>query len=278
MIASAAMQPTVDFATPEDVPLSFELAGPGSRILAALIDQLIISFVQMGLLAVALFVGALAGEINEAMLEDTVTQMQLNGPTMFMVGVWLVATFVLNFGYYIVCEMATNGQTPGKRALKIRVIRDGGYPLTLTASFLRNLGRVADMLPSMYQVGLAAMIISRKEKRLGDMMAGTLVVKENRLRPDGLPFGDTRYSTLAERRFHLDRQALAQLGEEQERVLETFFSRSRLEPEQELRTVHALSEGFARHLPTHPGFVDHQDRLVFLREIYLALRERRELG
>jgi len=272
------MQPTVDFATPEDVPLSFELAGPGARILAGMIDQVIISFVQFGALAVIVVYAFLDGLLTEASLEETITQMQLNGPTLFMIGVWMVASFVLNFGYYIVCEMATNGQTPGKRALQIRVIRDGGYPLTLTSSFLRNLGRLADMLPSMYQVGLISMIVSRKEKRLGDLMAGTLVVKENRLRSDGLPFGDARYSTLEERRFRLDRVALAQLDEEQERVLETFFSRQRLEPLHEMRTVYHLSEGFARRLPAPPAFADHRDRLEFLREIYLALRERRELG
>jgi uncharacterized RDD family membrane protein YckC len=272
------MQPTVDFATPEDVPLSFELAGPGARILAALIDQFVILSLQVALAFVALAISVATDRVTEAMISDWAGELQTQGPGLVVYAIYLVAAFVVNFGYYIISEMAGNGQTLGKRVLRIRVIRDGGYSLTLTASLLRNLGRIIDMVPYTYFVGLASMFISRREKRLGDLLAGTIVVREHLSDGTGLPFGQQRFSTLRERRFHLDRQALAGLDQEHERVLGQFFSRSRLGRAEEQQVVRALSNGIAGHLPVPPALSDHRDRLLFLKEVYLALRERREMG
>lgn len=271
-------RPTVDFATPEDVPLQFELAGPGSRILAGLLDQVLIVIIEAGMLMTALVVGIIAQKINEAQVEDWAEQMQTSGPTLTMLGISLVAAFVVNFGYYVLLEMTSNGQTVGKRLLGLRTIRDGGFPITLTSSLLRNLARLIDMFPNTYFVGVVTMVAHPKEKRLGDMLAGTVVVRERRRSDGGLPFGDQRYSSLAERRYHLDRAALRDLDEESEQVLVQFFSRSRLPRPQEARIVEALSDGLAARLPAAPGFETDRDRLLFLKEVYLALRERREMG
>ncbi len=273
------MRPTVDFATPEDVPLSFELAGPGSRILAALLDQLLILTIEIGLVTAAVLVGVLGEWITEADVQRVADDLTAGGgPTAYLVAISFVAAFVVNFGYYVLLEMVTNGQTVGKRVLKIRVIRDGGYGLTLTASLIRNLARMVDMIPQTYLVGMIAMIAHRQEKRFGDMMAGTVVVRERQRSSAGLPFGDQRYSTLAERRFHLDRKALEGLDEEHEQVLALFFSRSRLDSAAERRTIHGLSHGFAVRMQPPPVFEGDRDRLLFLKEVYLALRERREIG
>ena len=268
----------VAFATPEDVPLSFELAGVGTRILAALVDQLIIIVLEAGLLMFALVLGILAEWITEPQVEQWSQQIQTGGPTLTLLGISLIAAFVVNFGYYVVMEMTTNGQTVGKRMLGIRTIRDGGYGLTFNASLLRNLARLVDMLPNTYFVGIVTMVVHGQEKRLGDMLAGTVVVRE-RARPSaGIPFGDQRYSTLAERRYHLDRAALEPLDEQHERVLRQFFSRGRLVAAEERRLVLGLSDGIAGKMATPPVFESDRDRLLFLREVYLALRERRELG
>ena len=273
------MRPTVDFATPEDVPLSFELAGAGSRILAGLLDQMIILSIELGLFMAALLLGVLSKWISEADIQNVADDLSRGGgPTAYLFAISIVAGFVVNFGYYVVLEMATNGQTVGKRALGIRVIRDGGFGLTLTSSLLRNLARLVDMLPQTYLVGMIVMIAHRQEKRLGDMMAGTVVVRERPRSSAGLPFGDQRYSTLTERRFHLDRKALEVFDEEHEQVLAQFFGRSRLDPMQERRTIHGLSQGLAVRMQPPPVFEGDRDRLVFLKEIYLALRERREIG
>ena len=271
-------RPTVDFATPEDVPLQFELAGPGSRILAGLLDQVLIVIIEAGMLMTALVVGIIAQKINEAQVEDWAEQMQTSGPTLTMLGISLVAAFVVNFGYYVLLEMTSNGQTVGKRILGLRTIRDGGFSITLTASLLRNLARLVDMFPNTYFVGVVTMVAHRQEKRLGDMLAGTVVVRERRRSDAGLPFGDQRYSTLTERRYHLDRVALADLDEEAEQVIVQFFSRPRLSRADEKRVVESLSDGIAARLPEAPAFETHRDRLLFMKEVYLALRERREMG
>ncbi len=271
-------RPTVDFATPEDVPLSFELAGVGTRILAALLDQLIIITVQVGIGMFLLAVGMVAEFVTEQQVQTLAEEMQQGGPTLVLLGVSLLLGFVVNFGYYVLMEMSTNGQTVGKRVMGIRVIRDGGYPITLTASLLRNLGRLVDMLPNTYVVGMIAMIVHRQEKRMGDMLAGTVVVREQTRDASGLPFGDERYSTLTERRYHLDRATITDLAEEHERILEHFFTRPRLQQAQEHRVVVELADGFAGRLSEPPAFETHRDRLLFLKELYLALRERRELG
>jgi len=260
------------------VPLSFELAGPGSRILAALLDQLIIGTILFGIYAVAMFVAFLGEWITENQVTQFAEDVQSGQWSMAVMGVLVLAAFVVSFGYYVVMEMTTNGQTVGKRVMGLRVIRDGGYGLTLTGSLLRNLGRLVDMLPGTYLAGMAAMVIHRQEKRLGDMLAGTVVVRERRRASAGLPFGDQRYSTLAERRYRLDRAAIADLGEEHEQVLVQFFTRPRLPREQEIRIVWELSEGFAAKLQTPVTFESERDRLLLLKELYLALRERRELG
>ena len=272
------MRPTVDFATPEDVPLSFELAGVGARVLAGLLDQAIIITIEIGLFLIALLAGVLGEMISETDIQDFAERISQGGPSGFVIAISILVGFVVNFGYYVLLEMVTNGQTVGKRALGIRVIRDGGYGLTLTASLLRNLGRLVDMIPNTYLVGMIVMIAHRQEKRLGDLLAGTVVVRERPRSAAGLPFGDQRYSTLTERRFHLDRSALEDLGEDQEQVLVQFFTRSRLPTEHERRTVHALSDGIASHLPEPPTFEGERDRLLLLKEVYLALRERREIG
>ncbi len=271
-------RPTVDFATPEDVPLQFELAGPGARILAGLLDQVIILIIEAGMLMFALVLGILAQWVTESQVEDWADQMQTSGPTLTMLGLSLVAAFVVNFGYYVLLELTGNGQTVGKRIMGLRTIRDGGFPITLTASLLRNLARLVDMFPNTYFVGVVTMVAHRQEKRLGDMLAGTVVVRELRRSDAGLPFGDQRYSTLEERRYHLDRVALADLDEEAEKVLAQFFSRPRLPRPQEQRVVESLSDGLAARLPEAPVFETHRDRLLFMKEIYLALRERREMG
>jgi hypothetical protein len=96
---------------------------------------------------------------------------------------WFVAAvvlfyFLLYWGYYSLFEAFWNGQTPGKRLLKIRVIKDSGRQISLFEALARNLLRVIDMLPSFYLVGVITMLCNREQKRLGDLVAGTIVVHE----------------------------------------------------------------------------------------------------
>ena len=101
---------------------------------------------------------------------------------------WLIAAivlvvFLLRWGYYTVFEAFWNGQTPGKKLCKLRVIRDSGRQITFFESLTRNLIRVVDSLPGFYAIGIVTMLCNRRSKRLGDFAAGTLVVHERAPEP-----------------------------------------------------------------------------------------------
>ncbi|MGB6159008.1 MAG: RDD family protein, partial [Acidobacteriaceae bacterium] len=101
---------------------------------------------------------------------------------------WLIAAivlvvFLLRWGYYTVFEAFWNGQTPGKKLCKLRVIRDSGRQITFFESLTRNLIRVIDSLPGFYAIGIVTMLCNRRSKRLGDFAAGTLVVHERSPEP-----------------------------------------------------------------------------------------------
>ena len=169
------MNEQLSIETPEQIDISFQKAGIGSRFYAALIDT--------GLLALILFVGYYVNRNFITELGDTV-------------GNWLgaiggILVFALFWGYYMVFEVTSNGQTLGKRALGLRVIKDGGYPIGFSDSAIRNLVRVVDFLPFFYGAGLLTMLINGNWKRLGDLAAGTLVVKM--ARTDLKPTGESIY-------------------------------------------------------------------------------------
>jgi uncharacterized RDD family membrane protein YckC len=147
--------------TPEQIHLEFPLAGIGSRCLALCLDLLI----QVGVSVVLLIL----------FLVFTATT-SLRTP---WVGALLIgAFFLLQFGYFIGFEIVWNGQTPGKRWIGLRAIKDSGRPLSAGETVARNLLRIVDQLPGVYGVGLVAMIFSKSNKRLGDMVAGSVVIRE----------------------------------------------------------------------------------------------------
>jgi uncharacterized RDD family membrane protein YckC len=158
----------VTIATPEGVELELALAGLGSRFVAALLDSLI----QVGLwLALLITFGILeAADVASAI-----------GVAFVSVGAFLIV-----FGYDVAFETLNNGRTPGKRMAGVRVVRTGGQPIGLRTSAVRNLVRMADILPGMYGVGMVSIMATRRNQRLGDLAAGTLVVRES-TRPAGPP-------------------------------------------------------------------------------------------
>jgi uncharacterized RDD family membrane protein YckC len=155
------MARTATIITPENIPLELELAGLGTRFGALMIDLLCFCVLLLAYLIAASSLGLLlGGEVAKVLT--------------------YLGMFVIVFGYFIFFEVFWNGQTPGKRALGLRVIRDGGYPITLYASATRNLIRFADFLPIgiPFLPGATSVFFHAQYKRLGDMVAGTLVVKE----------------------------------------------------------------------------------------------------
>lgn len=161
------MPATVTIVTPENVEIEYELAGIGSRALAALLDTMI------HLLALAL-----AGYAIWAAWRAGVRVPPALGPWLLAAGTIILFGFF--WGYYVYFETRWSGQTPGKRAMRLRVIRDGGYPIDFRAALTRNLMRYVDFLPMWYCAGAISIFFSRDYKRLGDFVAGTIVVQEGR--------------------------------------------------------------------------------------------------
>jgi uncharacterized RDD family membrane protein YckC len=153
--------------TPERVTLVYDLAGIGSRFAAGLIDVAILTF---AFLATSILLAAVTGFV----LPKSESEL-----TVFGLAVMGVYSAVLAL-YYVGFEWAWHGQTPGKRVLRLRVLLDGGGPATPGAVFVRNVVRVADLLPvaAPYGLGGIVMFANARAKRIGDYAAGTMVVRE----------------------------------------------------------------------------------------------------
>lgn len=143
--------------TPEAVALEIDPAGAGSRMVAVLLDHLIQALVLIPLTA---FVFASAS------------------PGSGSIVAFVSISFVLLWGYFPLFEGLWRGQTPGKRAQRLRVVLADGQPVTWTAVLIRNLVRLVDFLPGMYAIGTITMVLSRRAQRVGDLAAGTIVVRE----------------------------------------------------------------------------------------------------
>lgn len=167
---TSVLDPVVDIETPEQVLVSYALAGPGARAAAVLVDFVV---VLLGFVALAWLAGAVA--------EVAGVRERLTGDTWATVAL-VLGQFVLQWGYYVGCEAAFDGQTLGKRLLRLRVVRLGGGGVDLASSAARNLVRVIDQQPGvLYAVGIVSAILSKQGQRLGDMVAGTIVVRERPL-------------------------------------------------------------------------------------------------
>jgi uncharacterized RDD family membrane protein YckC len=100
------------------------------------------------------------------------------GLGVLFVGLFSLALLVVTAGYFMLFEILWNGQTPGKRLLGVRVIRENGYPIRPVDAVIRNLVRIVDFLPASYGVGILTMLLNKRSKRLGDFASGTIVVRE----------------------------------------------------------------------------------------------------
>jgi uncharacterized membrane protein SpoIIM required for sporulation/uncharacterized RDD family membrane protein YckC len=167
---------TVDIETPELVVVSYTIAGLGSRVSAGLID-LVICIVGFIAVITGLAVMSSDGNDGEAAMSSALA-----------IAIMVLLQFVVLWGYYLLFEGLRDGQTPGKRMLGLRVVRDGGYSVDFSASAVRNLMRFVDLQPVFsYAVGITSIALSKTGKRLGDMVAGTIVVRETMVRQPARP-------------------------------------------------------------------------------------------
>jgi uncharacterized RDD family membrane protein YckC len=171
MSAAIATEETLVIETPERVPLHFALASIGNRFLACAVDHAI------QVLAIALMIVAFTIVANNVTFGDRLAE-----APKWVYAVGVVIVFVIFSGYFAFFEWLWSGQTPGKRWLKLRVIREDGRPITFFEAVVRNLVRILDMQPAplfpFYSVGFISIFASSKDQRVGDMVAGTVVVRE----------------------------------------------------------------------------------------------------
>lgn len=158
------MDNRVAVSTPEYVQLEFETAGIGSRAVSLLIDWLIIGTVNGVLLLVAVFFSAYSASVGNPFWSSVT------------LGIFLFLFFFLPFCYYTLTETFLHGQTIGKKAMNLRVVTDRGTAPGFLRIVLRNLLRIVDSLPLLYLTGMLTVFFNGREKRLGDLVAGTMVV------------------------------------------------------------------------------------------------------
>ena len=179
-MSSPSLDLQLDVETPEQVAISYTIAGVGSRAAAALLD---------GGMCVALY--ALLYYLLRVAIEATGGRAPDPTGSGWATTILLLGQFAIFWGWYVLWEGLRDGQTPGKRYFGLRVVRDGGYAVDFAASAARNLVRLIDLQPGfIYGVGAIAVAASPSGKRLGDLVAGTIVVRERPLAgalppPDG---------------------------------------------------------------------------------------------
>ena len=241
--------------TPEQIALELPLAGIGSRFLAMAIDTLIQMVLYFLTILIFLFLLPQGFSIF-SFLPKTL------GPA---IGIFV--GFAIYWGYFAIFEIIWKGQTPGKRVAGIRVIKESGRPINAFEAIGRNFLRAVDMQPGLlYGVGLVSMMLNQQSRRLGDFVAGTVVVHEK-------PTDEVRptWNTAVE-----DTSAAASIGQvtaEELVLIETYLGRRfELDPEVRLRTAIQIADRIKAKTGLQPQSHQHVDD--FLEEAARKVRDR----
>lgn len=213
--------------TPENVVLDYEIAGMGSRLHAAFVDMLWYVLIVLALLMLGAFLSGLGLAVSGAL---DVILIVIGG-----LGFWAYFTFF---------EALREGQTPGKRAAGIRVVRDTGHPVTLAAAAARGLLRAVDLFPPVMALDVLLMILHPRARRLGDLVAGTIVVRDRPIEaalPEPVAPAD-------------DDSTPPELDDAEFRILREFIERaSSLTPELRDRFATRLEQRFVERFPVRAG-------------------------
>jgi uncharacterized RDD family membrane protein YckC len=271
---------TLIIETPERVPLAFALASIGNRFLAVAIDHFIQYFT---IFVVAWASLSLAGVGDISRIENSEFFQEMPKWT---IAVLIIVLFLIFAGYFIVFEWLWNGQTPGKRLLKLRVIREDGRPITLWEAIARNLLRIFDAVPGfvlpVYSIGLITIFMSVRDQRIGDMFAGTVVIRE---RTDEAPtFAETFSNPVSDAAFRrvqkpISFQAnISVLTESEIEVAESFLRRRWDLTEKQriwmawrvaLPLMYKLKPAYDLHNFTYEGFLEELVHRFHSREKFL---------
>jgi len=259
---------------PEQVWLEFAIAGPTSRMLAYAVDYVLILLLEVALVVLLVLALPLLRSDALARLRGLVRSVDPTEGIPDFVFVFLalvvVAQLVVEWGYFVFWEMIANGRSPGKWLVGLRVVRDDGFPLGFRDSLVRNLLRAVDLLPWYYTVGMVAMLVSPEGKRLGDLAAGTVVIRLDRPEP-APPLDEESAETGAGFRF--TREQIARLGrDELALVRQTLRRLDALAPEQAAEALERAAAVLAARIAHEP--IAPTERRAFLRALLRAARGR----
>jgi len=163
----------VRISTPEAVSFTIDTAGVGARFVAAAIDTF---FISVTMSIVSFFLLIVYGIFSVFQGDENLVGHMFDTARYLIMALLILSMFLIIWGYYIYFEYAHGGVTPGKRVAGIKVVKADGSPLTFSDVAIRNLIRIIDFMPSFYIAGIISIAASRKNQRLGDLAAGTLVV------------------------------------------------------------------------------------------------------
>lgn len=259
-----------EFETPENVLIGYPLAGGGTRFLAWLVDQVFVWLTTIFLSLGLLLVGLAVGMIERGFLPMDPSDSEASPQSMsYFVGVMLLVFSFGSFLYFCGCEYFLRGTTPGKRLMDLRVVRANGFSLDPASLFLRNLFRFVDHLPPLWIVP----VFSRRTQRIGDMVAGTLVVRD---RADPLPRIRLELAGRPEEesRHRFDRRAVSRLTPMDIEFLERLLSRWKsIPPRQRQRLLQRSLPSLARRMETEmPPVVE---TVNYLKDLLAAEYRRR---
>ena len=251
---SATLAQTIDIETPELVTFSYTIAGVGSRVAAALIDYLLCLLLFIALILTLAFSGANAvGPRDGTTMSDA-----------WALSIIVIGQFLILWGYYVLWEGLADGQTPGKRIMRLRVVSDGGYSVSFAGSAIRNLVRILDMQPVVtYGLGIASIVATKQGKRLGDLAAGTIVVRERIVHTPAAPKPDV--IIIGPQGAVEERAVAVRLTDDEFAVLEQFMNRrSSFDPARRVELASRLTKRFESALIALPEAGGPLDRLFDL--------------
>jgi len=266
--------------SPEQVVLHFPVAGPTSRILAYGIDLVGIYLLEASVFVVLLLASPLASWLIHQLrtvaseAKKTPHNPAESGVVLYLIAFFLLVQIVIEWGYFAIWELSSGGRSLGKLALRLRVVCDGGGPITPRESLVRNLLRVVDILPANYLVGLVAMVVSVEGKRLGDVAAGTVVVRMDQPAPALPLLGEAEPNEAA---FRFDRSQIARLGRAERALLRQTLRRLETLPPETAGAALARAVDVLRARIGY-GPVEPTERVAFLRALLRATRRRRSAG
>jgi uncharacterized RDD family membrane protein YckC len=254
----------LDITTPEHVNLRFKIAGIGSRAAAQLIDWLILGLLNFTIFFITIkldeYIFA-AGSIFSN----------------YLWGITIVIFFLLTWGYFALYEFLNNGRTFGKMLLGLRVIRDNGQSITFLSSIIRNLLRIVDFIPGFYFLGTVMIFAHPKHKRIGDLVAGTIVIYERRSKKKKKK---DRYEKEMEKRgidpsrVILEEWAKKKVGNREWTLLKTYIERREtLTNEDKDKLTIKVSDILLPLIGLERGIKSSEELEKDLLALYIALRE-----